>query len=243
MNYISDQFRHSEPGEEHLDVKEEPGLTGSRNDAAKQAPWARCQWQADRFARHSRSNVLRFCEGRNNLVAALPDFSRDQQVVSPQKLHEPHSPWSRSIPDVSESIFDISALRTPQSNEGQPIELKPLQAKLWIAEKSVSPEDEYKPRQRTGKRKSSTRRIPPKSARHAQQLERNRVAATKCRDRHKNYVESLQQRCRDEETRREIQRSLALRLHEEVRYLRNELLKYHNCDCNNTKEFAVTMTR
>jgi hypothetical protein len=76
-----------------------------------------------------------------------------------------------------------------------------------------------------------TGRITPRSDKHARELELNRKAATKCRNRQKAFIEQLQHRCKREEEKMHIQSSLVSALHDEVVALRNELLRQSFCDC------------
>ena len=93
-------------------------------------------------------------------------------------------------------------------------------------------DDSYRPRNTPAKRKKTTTgRIKPRSDKHARELELNRKAATKCRNRQKTFIDQLQQRCKREEEKMHIQTSLVHALHDEIAGLRNEVLRQSFCDC------------
>jgi hypothetical protein len=92
--------------------------------------------------------------------------------------------------------------------------------------------DSYRPRHTPAKRKKgSSGRIKPRSDKHARELELNRKAATKCRNRQKAFIEQLQTRCKREEEKMHIQSSLVSALHDEVMGLKNEILRQGIIDC------------
>jgi len=103
-------------------------------------------------------------------------------------------------------------------------------------------DDSYRPRSTPAKRKKSiTGRITPRSDKHARELELNRKAATKCRNRQKAFIDQLQQRCKREEEKMHIQSSLVSALHDEVVVLRNEVLRQSFCDCRFLSGSALPM--
>ncbi|OQV02546.1 hypothetical protein CLAIMM_07731 [Cladophialophora immunda] len=103
-------------------------------------------------------------------------------------------------------------------------------------------DDAYRPRNTPARRKKSTTgRIAPRSEKHARELELNRRAATKCRNRQKVFIEHLQQRCRKEEEKLHVQTSLVSALHDEVVALRNEVLRQSFCDCRFLSSAGATV--
>ncbi|KAI8394181.1 uncharacterized protein BYT42DRAFT_33904 [Radiomyces spectabilis] len=62
-------------------------------------------------------------------------------------------------------------------------------------------------------------------------LERNRVAASKCRQKKKKWMQELEQRSEQVANRNKELHDLVSQLREETMYLRNQLLAHGNCDC------------
>jgi hypothetical protein len=106
-----------------------------------------------------------------------------------------------------------------------------------------SGDDSYRPRAAaTGSAKRPPRsRITPRSAKHARELELNRKAAAKCRNRQKAHVDNLQARYRKEEERLRVQTSLVHSLHDEVIALRNELMRQSLCECHSLQGAATSL--
>jgi hypothetical protein len=63
-------------------------------------------------------------------------------------------------------------------------------------------------------------------------LERNRVAASKCRQKKKKWVQDLEARSDQVHARNKELQQLVSQLREETIYLRNQLLAHGNCDCS-----------
>ncbi|KAG1447343.1 hypothetical protein G6F56_009294 [Rhizopus delemar] len=68
-------------------------------------------------------------------------------------------------------------------------------------------------------------------------LERNRVAAYKCRQKKKNWMQELEQRAEMSSARNEELRQTVSQLKEESMYLRNLLLSHGNCDCESVQSY------
>ncbi|KAI9250366.1 hypothetical protein EDC94DRAFT_623087 [Helicostylum pulchrum] len=68
-------------------------------------------------------------------------------------------------------------------------------------------------------------------------LERNRVAAYKCRQKKKNWMQELEQKAEIQNSRNEELRSTVAQLREESMYLRNLLLSHGNCDCESVQAY------
>ncbi|KAF1807028.1 basic-leucine zipper transcription factor [Mucor lusitanicus] len=68
-------------------------------------------------------------------------------------------------------------------------------------------------------------------------LERNRVAAYKCRQKKKNWMQELEQKAEIQNNQNEELRNLVALLKEESMYLRNLLLTHGNCDCDSVQAY------
>jgi len=71
-------------------------------------------------------------------------------------------------------------------------------------------------------------------------LERNRVAAAKCRQKKKQAQESLQQQASDLTQKNTTMHSLVNDLREEALKLKNQLLAHSTCNCNVIQEYVRT---
>ena len=74
-------------------------------------------------------------------------------------------------------------------------------------------------------------------------LERNRVAASKCRQKKKEYTQSLEDRARAlDQANRSLRTSLVS--HEaEYQFLLNQMLKHTDCSCTDIREFVLKKSR
>lgn len=185
------------------------------------------------------------------------------QYIQPQDLHGHHRMASCSASSTSSTVSTSSSpeARSPQldpaaiiptaaiSNGFGLATLQHSHSQAKLRRLSLPPLDDakesYRPRNTPARsRKSSsssgsTSRITPRSQKHARELELNRKAASKCRNRHKAYVEDLQTRCRTEEERLHAQTSLLHALHDEVLVLRTELLRQSLCGCQSLSNSAA----
>ncbi|KAK5025800.1 hypothetical protein LTS07_008004 [Exophiala sideris] len=171
----------------------------------------------------------------------LPDAG--PQFVQLQELHSSPtvSPVSKSPPSRRGSL-DLGG-HGPLDTMPEYLSLDRRRAirRLSLATSDLSSEA-YRPRNTPARpRKSSSSRITPRSDKHARELELNRKAATKCRNRQKSFIENLQARCKKEEEKMHIQTSLVHALHDEVLALRNEVMRQSFCDCQFMKGAPALM--
>ncbi|CEP08450.1 hypothetical protein [Parasitella parasitica] len=68
-------------------------------------------------------------------------------------------------------------------------------------------------------------------------LERNRVAAYKCRQKKKNWMQELEHKAEIQNSQNEELRKLVALLKEESMYLRNLLLTHGNCECDSVQAY------
>jgi len=155
----------------------------------------------------------------------LPYTTIEPQAVHPEQLHS--TQWSPSLASGTASPASATMSRTNSSSRN-----------VSLNNSAAPTTSEYRPRGPTGKRKGSTRRITPKSKKHAHELSRNRTAATKYRNRQKNYVDGLQQKCRDAELKREAKMSMVQSLRDELFGLRRELLRHTSCGDSKVREYG-----
>ncbi|KAI9337149.1 hypothetical protein DFJ73DRAFT_763484 [Zopfochytrium polystomum] len=80
-------------------------------------------------------------------------------------------------------------------------------------------------------------------ARRRRFLERNRLAASKCRQKKKQFVQELERRSIAETEKNRELAALVAQLREEVVVLRNQLLLHRGCGCGGVKEFLDASLR
>ncbi|KAJ2663198.1 hypothetical protein IWW48_001519 [Coemansia sp. RSA 1200] len=68
-------------------------------------------------------------------------------------------------------------------------------------------------------------------------LERNRIAASKCRQKKKMWVQELERRAEDATMQNRSLHIAVAQLKEEVLILKNQLLTHHNCGCTTVQQY------
>ncbi|KAJ2811326.1 hypothetical protein H4S07_002128 [Coemansia furcata] len=68
-------------------------------------------------------------------------------------------------------------------------------------------------------------------------LERNRMAASKCRQKKKVWIQDLERRAEDATAQNRALHIAVAQLKEEVLILKNQLLSHHNCGCSAVQQF------
>lgn len=76
----------------------------------------------------------------------------------------------------------------------------------------------------------------PDDQRRSRFLERNRVAASKCRQKKKEWTQNLEHRARDLQRENHSLRLLLDSCKEEILFLKGEMLKHTGCGCENIQE-------
>ena len=77
----------------------------------------------------------------------------------------------------------------------------------------------------------------PEDVKRSKFLERNRVAASKCRQKKKEWTQNLETRARELQKNNNSLRMMIESCRQEVLFLKGELLKHGNCDCTNIQDF------
>lgn len=106
--------------------------------------------------------------------------------------------------------------------------------------KSSSASSKDSPRRRKSRKQSSNESATAESDEKRNQfLERNRIAASKCRRKKKEWTANLEQRARELQASKTSLGMLVTSLREELLYLKGEALKHTTCDCNNIREYLA----
>ena len=78
----------------------------------------------------------------------------------------------------------------------------------------------------------------PEDVKRSKFLERNRVAASKCRQKKKEWTQNLESRARDLQKNNNLLRMNVESLRDEVLFLKGEMLKHSGCDCEQIQSFV-----
>ncbi|KAI9230407.1 MAG: hypothetical protein DHS80DRAFT_5825, partial [Piptocephalis tieghemiana] len=68
-------------------------------------------------------------------------------------------------------------------------------------------------------------------------LERNRIAASKCRQKKKAWIRSLEEKAESAQKEHDNLRAKVSALQQEVAFLRGQLTKHHQCSCSVIHEY------
>lgn len=78
----------------------------------------------------------------------------------------------------------------------------------------------------------------PEDIKRSKFLERNRVAASKCRQKKKEWTQNLENRARDLQKNNNSLRMMVDSLRQEILFLKGEMLKHNSCGCEHIQEFV-----
>ncbi|KAI8979382.1 hypothetical protein BDF20DRAFT_819980 [Mycotypha africana] len=108
-------------------------------------------------------------------------------------------------------------------------------------QQDIDKKEEYPSQQRKPSTSGRKRRIvfegEDAEDRRKKFLERNRIAAYKCRQKKKNWMQELEQKAEIQNMQNETLRTLVGQLKEESMYLKNLLLTHGNCDCESVQAY------
>jgi len=170
------------------------------------------------------------------------DFSMDP---AKENSHSPNRPYqldrivTQSIPNTNAAISRYGQVTPPRSNSESSIEA-PVEQKLTRkrrATKSSLKEEPAQPvfaiRKRRHARKNSTvmTGLPEnEEEKRKQSLEKNRLAAFKCRNNKKEKIEQLQRDSHDNALQNAFLKEQIMRMKEEVKQINALLLAHTNCE-------------
>ena len=106
--------------------------------------------------------------------------------------------------------------------------------------KTKAHDGKAKPRSKAG-RKSTKRKTgdAKEDEKRNKFLERNRLAASKCRMKKKEWTNNLEDRARDAQVENKQMRMIVDSLRQEVLYLKGEVLKHTDCECTGIREYLA----
>jgi bZIP transcription factor len=104
---------------------------------------------------------------------------------------------------------------------------------------SAQPTITTRRRKKSAGKQSSSGLAADNGDRRTQFLERNRVAASKCRLKKKEWTSNLEQRARELQASKSSLSLLVSSLRQELLYLKGEALRHDSCDCNSVREYLA----
>lgn len=118
-----------------------------------------------------------------------------------------------------------------------------------VKRKSSSVSSEIKPSNKRGRKgggglksgnavpSSSAKQTSADDSRRSKFLERNRVAASKCREKKKLWTQNLEEKARNLQKENSSLRLMLDSLRDEMIFLKDEMLKHNNCGCERIEAF------
>jgi len=180
------------------------------------------------------------------------------EAASPQSLHQPGRLYIPSTtikqrhgqltpPSESTPTGDRPSATTSQDGTGNLVETQnePTTRKRRNTQPSRVLESQAQPTTKTRRRKksagkqSSSGQAADNNDRRSQFLERNRVAASKCRLKKKEWTSNLEQRARELQASKTSFALLVTSLRQELLYLKCEAMRHETCDCNSIREYLA----
>ncbi|KAJ3086873.1 hypothetical protein HK102_012295 [Quaeritorhiza haematococci] len=158
-------------------------------------------------------------------------------------LWAPSSPSTTSSIDPSENASTVAAAQSEQKQEPQE---QPGQSEA-SSSKATAPK-KGRPSSSTSTRGTKRKAGGGKDAdteedmddKRRKFLERNRLAASKCRQKKKQWVEELQRQSTEISAKNRQLQLLVSQLKEEVIVLKNQLLLHRNCQCNVIQAYTAS---
>ncbi|KAI9266972.1 hypothetical protein BY458DRAFT_512384 [Sporodiniella umbellata] len=175
-------------------------------------------------------------------------FECSFQMRSPMMMREPI--WSSSTlspptppmsfspsPRSSQTTTPESLQSTSPHNSIPDLVVNPTKTHRKKKEETDDDYLDYSPKSTGGRKRKIVFEGGDAEERRKKFLERNRVAAYKCRQKKKTWMQDLEQRADMSTLRNDELRSYVAQLKEESMYLRNLLLSHGNCDCESVQAY------
>ena len=182
--------------------------------------------------------------------------SPEPEFIHTDSITPPTPPMSLSqSPSSSSSTFSLSSdhIQTPKASQQVPQHIMTEEeyntrrsSRIQQTKQNsffsdyLEEETEYKPKTasvQSGRKRRIVFEGDDAEDRRKKFLERNRVAAYKCRQKKKNWMQELEQKADIQNTHNDELRNLVAQLKEESMYLRNLLLTHGNCDCDSVQAY------
>lgn len=156
--------------------------------------------------------------------------------------HGQFTPPSETTPtnDIPPTEALHEALGTPVDTRNGPTTRKRRSTQSGQAvDTPIQPIGTPRRRKKSARKQSSAGSAADGDDKRNQFLERNRVAASKCRQKKKEWTSNLEQRARELQASKNSLALLVSSLREELLYLKGEALRHTNCGCTNVREYLA----
>lgn len=198
------------------------------------------------FKDHAQNPDIATAERQSGL-SSLPKLETNVSPVSMQTTNDSTlSPWTTYTGDSSATTCDTTPGTASSSAVPSPPKRgrKPKQPTLapFLSKPSTPTADGSTAALTTRRRRRRVQQptSPPSPGTYDKRtkfLERNRVAAAKCRLKKKAWSEQLEERARELHASKNSLRALTTSLREEVLYLKSEMVKHGRCEDDEVKRY------
>ena len=136
--------------------------------------------------------------------------------------------------------YDISSLQPKEQHDRLPEPPQSGKRKRTSASAKEPSKPPKRARKSAGRPKFSTQALTSRNSeddKRSKFLERNRVAASKCRQKKKEWTSSLETRARELQHSKNQMAMMVSSLKEEVMFLKGEMLKHTSCGCERIRDY------
>lgn len=178
---------------------------------------------------------------------AFPQLARQPsrlQIPSPttKQRHGQLTPPTETTPTKESPRFGVeqgSMTSSVESQNGPTTRKRRSTQHVRGADTSSHATPTTRRRKKSARKQSSVESAVEAGDKRSQFLERNRVAASKCRQKKKEWTSNLEQKARELQASKTSLALLVSSLREELLYLKGEALRHTTCDCNSVREYLA----
>ena len=178
------------------------------------------EWSSYGFENHHPGNILTNIDPANTRAqygqVTPPDDENDNKSLFDYQLSDQHQPIQPQQSDPPP--------RKRKRNTGEQDSAPPKRNRKHASRGAETMDNNDK----------------PEDVKRSKFLERNRVAASKCRQKKKEWTQNLETRARELQKDNNLLRMNVESLREEVLFLKGEMLKHKSCDCHEIQEFITS---
>ncbi|ERF74322.1 hypothetical protein EPUS_02009 [Endocarpon pusillum Z07020] len=189
---------------------------------------------------------------RSALKNPLYQPAFQQLAHQPSRLHIPSpmskqkhgqlTPPSETTPTKESPLVETlqdSMINTMEQENGPTTRKRRSTQSSRITDASSHTTPTSRRRKKSARKQSSVGLAVEGDDKRSQFLERNRVAASKCRQKKKEWTSNLEQKARELQASKTSMALLVTSLREELLYLKGEALRHTTCDCNSVREYLA----
>ncbi|KAK4943063.1 hypothetical protein LTR10_017262 [Elasticomyces elasticus] len=183
-----------------------------------------------------------------------PDFQREDDLKPSTEVplnldaYEMDKFINSTLPNSTSAVARYGQMTPPRSNSASSNDSVKFEEKA-LSPKSAAPEAPRRKRTTSGrKRKSSKKSVlerseSPEEQKRKQSLEKNRLAAAKCRTNKKEKTEQLQRDSHDKAVQNAYLKDQVMRMKDEIQQMNAILLAHANCDgCRSPEEIQAHLS-